>query len=234
MSNIAKLRDAPEPAAERGSAHARLAAARVQLHNGGIKKTGTAPNRRGGYFELGDFIVPAQVALRDNGLIGVVSYGGGVASLEIVNIDDSSDRIRIESPLGSAKLPNCHEVQNIGAVQTYQRRYLWMTALEIVEHDALEGSDVDDTPPASKTVMPDHEWAKLVQLVEATNTNVPAMLSHLRISVANNNLRLLNQDQYAAVVEALNTKLAKLVKAETDAKAAKPTLAEELGDAISF
>jgi hypothetical protein len=31
-------------------------------------------------------------------------------------------------------------VQNLGAVQTYIRRYLWVAALEIVEHDALDSS----------------------------------------------------------------------------------------------
>jgi hypothetical protein len=43
--------------------------------------------------------------------------------------------------MGSAALKGCHEVQNIGAVETYQRRYLWVTALEIVEHDALDSSE---------------------------------------------------------------------------------------------
>jgi hypothetical protein len=42
--------------------------------------------------------------------------------------------------MGSAALKGCHEVQNIGAVETYQRRYLWVAALEIVEHDALDSS----------------------------------------------------------------------------------------------
>jgi hypothetical protein len=40
--------------------------------------------------------------------------------------------------MGSANLKGCHEVQNIGAVETYQRRYLYVTALAIVEHDALD------------------------------------------------------------------------------------------------
>ncbi len=32
------------------------------------------------------------------------------------------------------------EVQNLGAVQTYIRRYLWVAALEIVEHDVVDAS----------------------------------------------------------------------------------------------
>jgi hypothetical protein len=42
--------------------------------------------------------------------------------------------------MSTAALKGCHEVQNLGAVQTYLRRYLWVAALEIVEHDALDAT----------------------------------------------------------------------------------------------
>jgi hypothetical protein len=42
--------------------------------------------------------------------------------------------------MGSAQLKGCHEVQNIGAVETYQRRYLYTTALELLEHDVLDAT----------------------------------------------------------------------------------------------
>jgi hypothetical protein len=40
--------------------------------------------------------------------------------------------------MSSAQLKGCHEVQNLGAVQTYLRRYLWTMAFEICEHDSLD------------------------------------------------------------------------------------------------
>jgi hypothetical protein len=42
--------------------------------------------------------------------------------------------------MSEAALKGCHPVQNLGAVQTYIRRYLWVAALEIVEHDAVDSS----------------------------------------------------------------------------------------------
>ena len=35
-------------------------------------------------------------------------------------------------------LPSGTEIQNLGAIQTYQRRYLYLTALEIVEDDLVD------------------------------------------------------------------------------------------------
>jgi hypothetical protein len=36
-------------------------------------------------------------------------------------------------------------VQNIGAVESYQRRYLWMTAMELVENDIVEAVSGNDS-----------------------------------------------------------------------------------------
>jgi hypothetical protein len=43
-----------------------------------------------------------------------------------------------------ANLKGCHAIQNLGAVETYTRRYLWVTALEIVEHDVLDATTGND------------------------------------------------------------------------------------------
>jgi hypothetical protein len=43
--------------------------------------------------------------------------------------------------MAEANLKGTHPIQNLGAVETYQRRYLWMTAMEIVEHDILDASE---------------------------------------------------------------------------------------------
>ena len=56
--------------------------------------------------------------------------------------------------MGGAAMKGLHAVQNIGAVETYQRRYLWVTAMEIVEHDALEattGKHEPETEQAAQT-----------------------------------------------------------------------------------
>jgi hypothetical protein len=57
----------------------------------------------------------------------------------VYDTDDGSN-VTFTSPMGSAQLKGFHEVQNIGAVETYQRRYLYVTALAIVEHDALDAT----------------------------------------------------------------------------------------------
>jgi hypothetical protein len=74
------------------------------------------------------------------GLIGIgMSFTKEQAELRIVDTEIGGE-IVITCPFGSAALKGCHEVQNMGACQTYNRRYLYTLALEILEHDALDST----------------------------------------------------------------------------------------------
>jgi hypothetical protein len=118
----------------------KLNAARDQFHSQKLKKSGHNKFANYYYFELGDFIIPALQIFHEVGLTSVISFGKEQAVMEIVNIEKPEEKILITSPMSTAALKGCHEVQNLGAVQTYLRRYLWVAALEIVEHDALDAT----------------------------------------------------------------------------------------------
>ena len=135
------------------SVYKKLMEARIKFQGSTIKKTGINRFASYSYFELSDFLPVVQEIFNGVGLCGMVSFGKEEASLTIVDIENPADRIVITSPMSSAALKGCHEVQNLGAVQTYLRRYLWVTAMEIVEHDALDatlGAEEPKRKPAEK------------------------------------------------------------------------------------
>lgn len=143
----------------------RLLNARLELQSSDLKKTGNNKFAGYKYFELGDFLPAVQKIFNSQGLLGVVSYGREEASLTIINIDNPEERIVIGTPMSSAALKGAHEIQNLGAVQTYLRRYLWVTAMEIVEHDALDSSEPLKPETKKKEVMnapASDAWAKAV------------------------------------------------------------------------
>jgi hypothetical protein len=128
----------------------KLNEARDEFHQAKLKKSGHNKFANYYYFELGDFVIPALEIFRQIGLTSIISFGKEEASMTIVNNDKPEEKIVLTSPMSSAALKGCHEVQNLGAVQTYLRRYLWVAALEIVEHDALDGTVGSD----KKTIKP--------------------------------------------------------------------------------
>lgn len=125
------------------SVYKKLQEARVRLQSMELKKSGRNNFAGYDYFELSDFLLPTQYIFNELGLCGVVSFTQDLATLKIVDVE-SGQTIEFTSPMGSANLKGCHEVQNIGAVETYQRRYLWVAAMEIVEHDALDATTTKD------------------------------------------------------------------------------------------
>ena len=118
----------------------KLNEARERFHQSKLNKSGQNKFAGYKYFELSDFVVPALQIFKEVGLTSVISFGKETADMRIVNNEKPDEVIVIESPMSSAALKGCHEVQNLGAVQTYLRRYLWVAALEIVEHDALDAT----------------------------------------------------------------------------------------------
>ena len=100
------------------------------------------------YFELGDFLPAVQAIFKEVGLVDVISFDAELATMMLYDVDGSGCVV-FTSPMGSAALKGCHEVQNIGAVETYQRRYLYTTALAISEHDALDAT-MGDVEPVKK------------------------------------------------------------------------------------
>lgn len=119
------------------SVHKKLMQARIELQSRPMVKTGLNKFANYTYFELGDFLPTVQQIFNELGLCGIVSFAPDVAKLTIVDVDGGGE-IVITSPMSEANLKGCHPIQNLGAVETYTRRYLWVTALEIVEHDAVE------------------------------------------------------------------------------------------------
>ena len=116
----------------------KLNEARKRFHQSKLKKSGHNKFSNYYYFELGDFLVPAMDIFNEVGLCAIVSFDRELAQMDIVNVEKPEEIVTITSPLSSASLKGCHEVQNVGACETYARRYLWVAALEIVEHDALD------------------------------------------------------------------------------------------------
>lgn len=122
------------------SALSKLNEARKLFHASKLEKTGHNKFAGYKYFELGDFLVPALKIFESLKLSSVVSFGIDLATMTITDLEDNTS-VCITSPMSTASLKACHEVQNLGAVQTYIRRYLWVAALEIVEHDAIDASE---------------------------------------------------------------------------------------------
>lgn len=149
--------------------YSRMQKCRVALSNLPIKESGNNKFAGYTYVELSDFLPHVTALCHEHGLCPVMSFGLETATLTIINIDNADERIVFESPMSTAELKGCHPIQNLGAVETYLRRYLYVAAFDIVEHDALDRTTGEKEAPKAPPIPRKPEAAtnfKFLKLME--------------------------------------------------------------------
>ena len=124
----------------------KLQLARLLLQEKKLTKSGKNKFAGYEYFELQDFLPTVQTIFADTGLCAVFRCGVSDATLTVYNTANPEEYVLFTAPMAAAELKGCHPVQNLGASISYLRRYLYVNALEIVEHDALDATTGKDIP----------------------------------------------------------------------------------------
>ena len=118
----------------------KLANARVELQQRNIKKSGFNQFAGFHYYELADIMPHINEIMAKYKMLGVCSFNEDYATLSIFDSEKEGDVIVIKSPHAEAPIKGCTPIQQLGGEETYQRRYLWVAAFEIVEADTLDAT----------------------------------------------------------------------------------------------
>ena len=138
------------------SVYGKLQKARAMLLLSDIKKSGMNKFAGFQYFELADVLPAITKIFNEIGLCGVVRFTSDTATLTIYDAEDANhSSIEFTSPLVYADMSKSQAIQNLGSTHTYMRRYLWLMAMEIVEHDAVDAAPQEEKPkPIAKPKTP--------------------------------------------------------------------------------
>lgn len=135
----------------------KLAKARRTMAETNMKKSGQNTYSGYDYFELGDFmpyISKLEDELKFCCLPFFISEAGALTGINLIIVDSEKpdDTVTFHSPAADVTLKGAHAIQNLGAVETYLRRYIYMAAFEIVEHDTIDATagKPDSAPQAAQ------------------------------------------------------------------------------------
>lgn len=170
--------------------YAKLQQARMMLQAAPLKKSGYNKFAGYQYFELGDFIPTVNKIFAELGLCSMISFTKELATLQIIDFEHGGI-ITFTSPMAEANLKGTHPIQNLGAVETYSRRYLYVTAMEIVEHDALDSSQ-PLAPASAKPIT--------VDVFQKMTPEDQEIIRDIGMEV----ISLLNKDDVAGAVQYIN------------------------------
>ena len=129
----------------------KLIQARLMFQNENVKKSGQNKYASYTYFELNDILPIVNKICNEVKAVCVLNFTETVATLQFIDCEKPDNLITFTSPMSEATLKGCHKVQNLGAVETYIKRYLYQNCFEIAENDALDNQPIQNNQTENTT-----------------------------------------------------------------------------------
>lgn len=173
---------------------------RVTLQDSNITMTGHNKYSDFTYFELSDFMPVLNKIMLENKTTGIYQFGKEEASLRIVDIE-TKDEIVFTIPFSEVTVKGANAMQNIGALTTYTRRYLYMIAFEISEQDSYDTNANNDInkPDLNKPIC-EAQINSLRKLMETTGVTENAITERYEV----NSIEEMTENVFYKVMQALN------------------------------
>ena len=163
--------------------YSKLQKVRVELQSSNLKKSGKNTYSKYEYFELGDFLPKVNELCDKYGLSTIFQFSKEQADLIVIDVDNTEKFEIFSTPVEVTSLKGGTAMQNIGATQTYARRYLYVMAFEIAESDLIDAVDYEAEIAKAK-ISP--VKVKIIQkAIEDTNTVLEKFLSYFGVTKIN-------------------------------------------------
>lgn len=161
------------------SLYQKLAEIKLEISKASLKKSGMNKYSGFSYYELADILPTIIMACQKHGVYTYTTYDNELAKLVAINTDDGNERIEITSPMRTFELKGSNQIQVLGGIETYSRRYLYLAMFDIVESDSFDancGSEKNVEVPVKKEA-PKQVIRKEVEVPMITETQKKELLA---------------------------------------------------------
>ena len=125
---------------------------RVNLQNTQIEKSGKSNYGGFKYFELKDFLPALNELMEKENVNDIFTIENGNATLTLIKADERQSYtipfIMFETPINDRGKKQMQDIQYLGALNTYYKRYLYINAFGITDGDII-----DNLNPNEETVI---------------------------------------------------------------------------------
>ncbi len=138
---------------------------RVDLQNSTIKKSGKNKHAGFSYYELSDFLPKLNELMLENGINDIVSINNELASITLVKDAEretySIPFIMFETPLANSGKKMMQDIQYLGALNTYLKRYLYLNAFGITDGEVIDSMNSNEITHSNYNGKSEDEATKL-------------------------------------------------------------------------
>lgn len=144
---------------------------RVDLQNTKLKKSGKNKFAGFDYFELSDFLPKLNELMLDEGINDLFTIKDGIAKLILIKGEEKQEYEipfeRFETPLTYKKdksgnylkdkngeyiqVPSMQDIQYLGALNTYYKRYLYLNAFGITDGEVIDSMNNEELDSKKET-----------------------------------------------------------------------------------
>lgn len=166
---------------------------RVELQNSKIKKSGK--NRFAGfeYYELADFLPKLNELMLKEKVNDRFTIKDGLAMLELIKGEERQEYTIpfqiFPTPLNKNGSPSMQDIQYLGALNTYYKRYLYLNAFGITDGEVIDSMDsanlqkgvtfTPNTKEQEKEIL--KKMSKMKELVIDTNSDFEEIYKYYKV-----------------------------------------------------
>lgn len=191
---------------------------RVELQNSKIKKSGK--NRFAGfeYYELADFLPKLNELMLKEKVNDRFTIKDGLAMLELIKGEERQEYTIpfqiFPTPLNKNGSPSMQDIQYLGALNTYYKRYLYLNAFGITDGEVIDSMDsanlqkgvtfTPNTKEQEKDIL--NKMSKMKELVIDTNSGFEEIYKYYKVK----DMDGMNLNQLEDCIKNLEIKKSKL------------------------
>lgn len=188
----------------------KLQSMRVELQKKKIHKSGRNKFAGYDYFELSDILPHINQLQEKHKTCSFITFDREIAKLTILNSEKVDEKIEFTIPMATLSLKGANEVQNLGGCQTYSRRYLYLNAFEIVEHDYFDAIQGKETESETAIKAKKQVLNNLVSKYSSASGKSLKEITEYLTSRVGKNLKSINESEATELITHLNELIGKV------------------------
>lgn len=177
---------------------------RVKLQDSKIKKTGKNKFAGFDYFELADFLPKLNELMLEESVNDLFTVEEEQATLTLIKGEERQTYkmpfTRFDTPLTFKKdkagnfikdkndewvqVPSMQDIQYLGALNTYYKRYLYLNAFGITDGEVIDNMDNEELTSTKKPTTEKKEVKaspKQIELIKTLVSDIPKMLNYYKV-----------------------------------------------------
>ena len=161
---------------------------RVKLQNSKLKKSGNNKFAGFDYFELADFLPKLNELMLEEGVNDLFTIEEEVVTLTLIKGNEKQvykmPFTRFSTPVNKNGQPSMQDIQYLGALNTYYKRYLYLNAFGITDGEVIDRMDNNELKETKKAITEKKEVKaspKQITLIESLVSDIPAMLNYYKV-----------------------------------------------------